>query len=277
MRKTLNVFWSASSRLINDGGLANASNIALSLLLSLFPFLMLVAALVRLYGDPVLADQVVDILLGHWPADSAKPIKDTVETLLSQPAGEFFSFGTLVVLFLATNGLESARDGLNRAYKVEETRNFLWRRLQGALFILAGALGLIVSAFLLVGTPLVWGFLASRFDWLIPFSQSVTLAQYGLAVFILVAVLFGFHRYLPNIRVPVRQTIWGICVTIIGILLGSKLFGLYLLHIANYTALYAGLAGMMIAIVYLYFLSMLLLFGAEFNATLIEARQKKQL
>ncbi len=274
MNRVLRAFWQAIVKLNNDGGLAIASNVALSLLLSLFPFLMLVASLVRLYGDPALADEVVELVIGHWPGDSAQPIARTVETLLSQSPGEFFSFGTLVALILASNGVENARDGLNRAYKVHETRSFFWRRLQGALFVLVGALGLILAAFILVGTPLVWKFFDQRLPWLEEFFGVATMAQYGLAVLLLGIILFCFHRFLPDVRHRKRKRhiLWGIALTIAGILIGSRLFGLYLENIANYTALYAGLAGMMIAIVYLYCMSVLILFGAEFNTALAEER-----
>lgn len=270
VREVFKALWGAVQRLNDDGGLAIASNIALSLLLSLFPFLMLVAAIVRLYGDPALAEEVVNLLLGHWPADSAKPIADQVKILLSQNPSEFFSFSTLIVLILATNGVESARDGLNRAYKFTETRSFFWRRLQGALFVLVGAGGFIAVAFLLVAAPLLWDFLLTRLPILEPFQTSFTLFQNGLAFVILGIVLFCFHRYLPDGRQKLRHIIWGILVTIVSIFIGSALFGFYLESIANYTALYAGLAGMMVAIVYLYCLSVLILFGAELNTALLE-------
>ncbi|MEE9313653.1 MAG: YihY/virulence factor BrkB family protein [Rhizobiaceae bacterium] len=267
-------FWQAIVKLNDDGGLAVASNVALSLLLSLFPFFMLIASLLRLYGDPSLSDQVVELLLGHWPAGSAEPIARTVETLLSQPAGEFFSAGTIIALVLATNGVENARDGLNRAYKIKETRSFIWRRVQGAVFVLLGALGLIVAAFILVATPLVWAFLAAKIPFLMEYSFTVTIVQYGLAMIILSFVLYAFHRFLPNMKGQDRTIIWGLLLSIFGIIAGSKLFGIYLQNIANYTALYAGLAGMMIAIVYLYCLSVLILFGAEFNTALSEERER---
>ncbi|MEM8751256.1 MAG: YihY/virulence factor BrkB family protein [Pseudomonadota bacterium] len=266
--------WRAVIKLSYDGGLAIASNVALSLLLSLFPFLMLLAALVRLYGDPALATEAIDLVLGHWPADSAKPIEATIQTLLQQPPGEFFSVGTFVALLLATNGIENARDGLNRAYKVQETRSFFWRRLQGAIFVIVGALGLIGAAFILVATPLVWDFLNQRIEWLYRFQPIATGVQYSLAIAILGIVLYSFHRFLPDVRYSRRNIVWGIALTILGILVGSKLFGLYLQNIANYTALYAGLAGMMIAIVYLYCISVLILFGAEFNTALAELRKE---
>lgn len=270
------VFWRAAVKLVDDGGLANASNIALSLLLSLFPFLMFIAGLLRLYGEPALAPQVVDLILGHWPENSAAPIVQAVEKLLEEPPSEFFSFGTVLVLLLATNGVENARDGLNRAYKVTESRGFLWRRFQGVLFVLGGALGLIVSAIILVGTPLVWAFLIQRVPLIEPFGATISLVQYGLSIAILWFVIYAFHRLLPNIRVRSRTVIWGLVVTIIGIVIGSSLFGLYLENVANYTALYAGLSGMMIAIVYLYVLSVLILYGAEFNAALWDLQRSKK-
>ncbi|EFL90480.1 YihY/virulence factor BrkB family protein [Ahrensia sp. R2A130] len=260
--------WESIVKLVDDGGLAIASNVALSLLLSLFPFLMLVASLVRFYGNPELAEGVVDLVLGHWPGDAAAPITRTVETLLDQPAGEFFSFGTVIALILASNGVENARDGLNRAYKVKETRSFLWRRLQGAFFVVVGAVGFILSAFILVATPIVWDFAVSKFDFLEEFGLLVTAGKYSIAIVLLGLILFAFHRYLPDTRYRRRSIIWGILLTIGAILLGSYLFGIYLQNIANYTALYAGLAGMMVAIVYLYCMSVLMLFGAEFNFAL---------
>ena len=59
-------FYRATLKLIYDGGMAIASNVALSLLLSLFPFLMLIASLVRLYGDPSMAQQVVQLACLHF-------------------------------------------------------------------------------------------------------------------------------------------------------------------------------------------------------------------
>ena len=83
-------------------------------------------------------------------------------------------------------------------------------------------------------------------------------------------------QVLADMRGRKRSLRWGILLTLACIIVGSKLFGLYLQYIANYTALYAGLAGMMIAIVYLYGLSALLLYGAEFNTALAKARSESE-
>lgn len=268
--------WVASVKLVYDGGVVIASNVAMSLLLSIFPFLMLIASLMRYYGSPEVAQLVVELLLGHWPENSAKPIEEQINVLLAQSPSEFFSFSTIVVLALATNGIESLRDGLNRAYRVRETRSFLRRRAEAVVFVLVGAMGLIGTGFLLIAAPAFWSFLEARIDFLIPYRVAFQTGQYALAVFMLLAVLLAFHKLLPDMKGEKRNMRWGIALTVVGIFAGSKLFGFYLSTFANYTALYAGLAGMMVAIVYLYCLSVLLLFGAEFNTVFTEMRKTEK-
>ncbi len=275
MLEILSIFWNAINRLTNDGGLANAGNIALSLLLAIFPFMLLIATLANIWGDPKLLESVLQLVFNHWPAGSAKPIAEQVKVVLGQASGKLFSFTTLIALVLATNGVESARDGLNRAYKLIENRSFLYRRVQGSAFVLVGAIGLIVAAFILVGTPLVWAYLVTKFDTLKEFGLIVGLVQYGLAAGILILILFCFHYFLPAGKHRFGDMVWGIALTIAGIFIGSEVFAFYLQTFANYTALYAGLGGVMIAIVYLYCLAVLILFGAEFNASLGEYKKSK--
>ncbi len=269
------IFWKAIESLVYDGGLANAGNLALSLLLSLFPFMILLAAILNFWGEPELLAQILTLVFDHWPAGSAQPIAEQMKVVLEQARGQLLTIGNLIALVLATNGIESARDGLNRAYGFTETRNYLWRRVQGTGFIVGAVVALIVSAIILVGTPVAWQFLVTRLDWLAAFGFSVGLVQYGVAFFLLWFALFSFHYFLPDGGLKFGDVIWGILVSIAGIIIGSAGFAYYLKNFANYTNLYAGLAGVMIAIVYLYYLSVLILFGAEFNAALRKWRAGK--
>ena len=156
------IFWKAIESLIYDGGLANAGNLALSLLLSLFPFMILLAAILNFWGEPELLTQILTLVFDHWPAGSARPIAEQMKVVLNQAKGQLLTLGNLIALILATNGIESARDGLNRAYNFDETRNYIWRRIQGSGFILGAVVALIFAALILVGTPVVWQFLGFK-------------------------------------------------------------------------------------------------------------------
>ena len=274
----LRALWRAGVKLTFDGGLAIASNVALSLLLSLFPFLMLIASLVRFFGGADLTEDIVSIVLDHWPEGSADQITQAIERAIANDGSSFFSWTTIVALVLASNGVENARDGLNRAYKVPETRGFVWRRVQALIVVAIGAVGLIGTAITLIGIPLVWDYVQARFPFdLGPlYTTLFALAQYGGAAAILFVILWAFHRYLPDGERRSRRKTPGIVLTIVGVIVGSELFALYLGYNANYSALYAGLAGIMIAIFYLYIVATLLLYGAEFNTALDELRLERE-
>lgn len=274
MMRFVKILWHASNRLANDGGLANAGNIALSLLLSLFPFMILIAALADIWGEPEVLEQILILLFDHWPAGSAGAIAGQMKIVLSQAGGQLFTISNVVALVLATNGIESARDGLNRAYRFTESRNFLYRRLQGCFFVLVAAMALIVAAIILVATPVVWKFLIGQLPWLSEFGFAVSLIQFGMAFLLLWGALFAFHDFLPDGNHERGGVVWGVLLSIICIIVGSQVFAFYLKNFANYASLYAGLAGVMIAIVYLYFFSVVILLGAEFNAALKETRKE---
>lgn len=270
--------WRAGIKLSFDAGLVVASNVALSLLLSLFPFLMLVAGTIRYFGGAEMTEDVVGLVLDTWPKGSADAVSQAVRRAIANDGSSFFSLSTIVALILASNGVENARDGLNRAYRIPETRGFLWRRVQAVVVVVIGAFGLILAASVLVGLPLVFEFVRNRTDLLADprVNALVTLARYLAGGLVLFVILWAFHRYLPDGDRKVRRTWPGILVTIVGVILGSEAFALYLDYNANYTALYAGLASIMVSIFYLYIVSALLIYGAEFNQTLEEMRRERR-
>ncbi len=91
-------------------------------------------------------------------------------------------------------------------------------------------------------------------------------AAFGLLIF----VVFACHYWLPGHRRPV-SAIWpGILLTLVLWVVVAKLFSLYLKSFATYSATYAGLAGIMTALFFLYLMA--LIFGAEYNSV----REKSQ-
>ncbi len=60
-------------------------------------------------------------------------------------------------------------------------------------------------------------------------------------------------------------------------LVAAASFGFYLAEFpANYVTTYAGLASVMIALVFLYLTATIFLFGGEFNAAMTRARRARQ-
>ena len=115
----------------------------------------------------------------------------------------------------------------------------------------------------------MWAAALSQAPALSAFSGKVAIARYGIATIILLAALIIAHRVLPNVKLSLRQTAPGVILTFCAWMIFASAFGSYLSRFAlNYVATYAGLASVMIAIVFLYSLAAIFIFGAELNAAI---------
>src|SRR5450631_1314593 len=88
MRRAFPIAVDAFHRFLADDGWAIASYIALSILMALFPFLILVTAIAAYLGSSDLADEVANLLLDTWPKEVAEPIAREVHRVLTIPRGD---------------------------------------------------------------------------------------------------------------------------------------------------------------------------------------------
>jgi membrane protein len=258
-------------------GWAIASHIALSILLALFPFLILVTSLAAsLFGSTELANEVARLLLDTWPVEVATPIAREIRVVLTTTRRDLLTISVALAVFFASSGIESLRIGLNRAYDMHERRSWFLLRLESIVYVLIAAVALIAMAFLIVLGPLLFA-TASRFaPALLQFEWNITIARYAVATLIVVVALIVAHKWLPAGRRTLGEITPGILVTIALWLLGGMVFGRYLAEFPTvYVSYYAGLASVMIALVFLYLTASIFVFGGELNAAIARARRRR--
>ena len=105
-----------------DDGWAIASHIALSTLMALFPFLIVLTSLAGFFSSKELADQSVGLLLQVWPKQVADAISGEIHDVLTTTRGGILTIGAALAIYFASNGVEAVRVALNRAYSVVEPR-----------------------------------------------------------------------------------------------------------------------------------------------------------
>lgn len=252
----------------NDDGWAMASHVALSVLMAMFPFLIVVAAVAGLMDTEDLVAGVVALMFEAWPEGVAKPLSTEIQAVLNQPRRDLLTLGAFVTVILASNGVESLRTALNRAYRTTETRNVVYRRLQSILFVVVGALGLLALAFLIILAPLIWATLTRYVPAVSPYAPTFDLIRFSVAGLVLIVALFSAHIWLADGKRRMRDTWPGIVATLVLWLIGAQAFASYLAGFADYVSTYAGLASAMTALIFLYLASVVFILGAEFNAAL---------
>ena len=274
LRYVFDVGLDAFYTFLADDGWAIASHIALSTLMAMFPFLIVLTSLAGFFGSKELADQAVSLILQTWPQQVADTLSSQIHDVLTTTRGDALTIGLVLALYFASNGVEALRVALNRAYSVVEMRRWYWLRLESIGYTLVAAFTALAMSFLIVLGPLILE-AARRYIPLVVETNEhfLNLSRYGIAITALTVALFLLHAWLPAGRRSFLQIMPGIVFTFVASLVSGVVFGQYLARFANnYVTMYAGLASVVIALVFLYFIAAIFVFGGELNAAIIKSR-----
>lgn len=272
LRMLYKVVFDALWHFSEDDGWAMASHVALSALLAVFPFLIFGTALASFLGADQFAETAVHLIFDTWPETIAKPLSDQVVQVLTIPRGGLLTISVLAAAYFASNGVEALRVSLNRAYRVAETRPWYVTRLVSFGFVLGAVVVLAAISALLVAVPVALAFAERYFPLLENFLAIIANWRvYGTVLFLVVGLMV-FHLGLPDGRRRVIDVLPGVLLTLALWLIGALVFAYYIGTFANYAATYAGLASIMIVLVFLYMVGAIFIIGAEFNAALMKFR-----
>ncbi|MCI0466863.1 MAG: YihY/virulence factor BrkB family protein [Beijerinckiaceae bacterium] len=275
MPKSLRILQDAIERFSEDDGWAIASHIALSILMSLFPFLIFVTALAGFLGSKTLADEAVRIVFQTWPEQVAAPIAGEIHSVLTQARGGLLTIGVILSVYFSSSGVEAIRVALNRAYETRDSRPWWLLRLESIAYVFVGAITLLTLALLVVFAPLIWSGVLHYAPALEPLDRLITLSRLTIASFVVFAALVIAHKFLPAGNRALRDIAPGVFLTFSLWIAAGIAFGSYLAEFArNYVSTYAGLASVMIALVFLYMIASIFIFGGELNAAILRAKRK---
>ena len=172
-----------------DDGWAIASHIALSVLMSMFPFLILVTAIAGFVGSKDLADEVARLIIGAWPSEVSGGIANEIHKVLTTARGDILTIGAVFALYFASSGIESLRIGLNRAYGLSERRPWWLLRLESIGYVLVAAVGLLALAFLVVLGPLIFKTAARYAPWIEPLESHFDIARLAVSSVVIAVAL----------------------------------------------------------------------------------------
>jgi membrane protein len=256
-----------------DDGWAIASHIALSVLMSMFPFLILVTAIAGFISSENLAAEVARIIIEAWPRAVASQIAGDVRNVLTTARGGVLTIGAIFAIYFASSGVESLRIGLNRAYGLVDPRSWWLLRLVSIGDVLVAAVGLLALSFLVVLGPLVFRTALIYAPWLAEVESHFNIGRFVVASVLLISSLLILHMWLPSGQRRFAEVWPGIVATLAMWMTCGFVFGRYLSNFSyTYVTYYAGLASAMMALVFLYFIALIFIYGGELNAAIARLR-----
>lgn len=264
----MGLFFTVIAAVFRDDLLNYAAALAYYFLFSMFPLMLLIAALFSVARMKGLAHLIVAGLARTLPHPAAVLVQKELHQLLAGSHSGLFTLGTVLTLYSAAQGFAGLIAALDHAYEVQETRPY-WRveLLALGLTVTAGIWIVIALALLIFGRRLLF-FLAG------PGVVGTGLATVwplirwaAIAGFFILAIALLFH-VAPNLK----RSGWGLwpaalTTFIIWIAISIGL-AFYINNFGNFNAIYGGLGAVIVLMLWFYLLALALLIGAEMHSEL---------
>lgn len=268
MKRFWKAFAAAAKRFDNNDGWAHSSHIALSLLLALFPFCIFSLFLASQLSAGLNTEVLIEFVFGTWPDQIAEPIVREIGNVLAASGSQNLTFSALLAIFFASNGVDAIRTAITEAYRENDPRPFWKTRMLCVVFVVCGGLVLSVAGVVAVALPLYFQFVEVAAPNVYMRVFSIDGVRVTITVALLLFVLIAFHLWLPGVRRPLRSLMPGVLLTIVLWAVCAQGFAYYIKNFESYSVTYAGLSGLMAALVFMYLMAALFIFGAEFNGQL---------
>lgn len=271
--KILQNFWikttiGAVEGWIEDKALRLGAALAFFSMFSIAPLVLIVLSLAGLFFDPGVARTELQEELGRFisPEAAETMLKIAQEARLSGDSTGATIAGLIAFFFGASGVFGQLQDALNYIWSVEAKPEKSWLHLVKKRLLSFGMI-LVIGFLLLVSLALstLLSALTTVISWYLDFPEwSLTLLNMGIS-FAVITILFGLiFKIMPDAHIRWRDVAVGAIVTAALFVLGKFLLAWYLGR-DNTTSAYGAAGAFVLVLLWVYYSSLILFFGAEFT------------
>ena len=246
-------------------------------MLALFPALLALTSVLGLVGQ---ADEAIETVLQVMaplvdPSTLNEVIRPVLEGMASsQAAGFTFVIGLAGALWSASGYVGAFSRAMNRIYEISEGRPF-WKLRP--VMLLVTLIGVFLAATVLV-MLVVSGPVAESIGNVIGLGEQALfvwgIAKWPVLAFLVMCIVAMLYYATPNVQQPkFRWISVGAAVAIVIWVLASVAFAFYVGNFGSYDKTYGSLAGIIVALLWLWITNIALLFGAEVDSEMERGRE----
>lgn len=251
--------------------MALAAGLSYYFVMSLFPLLIVAAAVVAFLPVPNLFEHILGVMARVVPEDSMGLVRAIAGDVITPRRATFLSLGILGTLWTASSGFAAMIEALNVAYDVPETRP-IWRTRLLALGLSFLNGGLLVTALMvMIVGPRFGDWLAGKLGLSWMFAALWPVMRWMIAISFTVLAVEITYFLGPNVKQRFLRTLPGAIFAVAAWIGLSYLLGLYFQSFANFNATYGTLGGAVALMIWLYWSGFAILVGAEINSELLQA------
>lgn len=262
-------------RFQDDGVTEIGAQLAYYLTLAIFPFIIFFLSILQF--TPLADADILQKLLSPLPGDAKSLFYDIIKGIIDGGSVALLSFGAIGSIWSASNGIMALMKAVNRALDLDENRPYIKLKGLSILFTIGLFVVLIVAFGVLIFGEVIFKQIFVSYTWPTLVIWKIIKVLIPLVFMILVfTILYKFSPSIKeDIKIKFSESIPGAIFASVFWVILSVAFSFYVSNFANYSKTYGSLGGIIVFLLWLYMSSIVIVLGAEVNATLLSMKKKK--
>ena len=254
---------------LDDRGLKLSAALAYYTVFALAPLLMLVISLIGAFlGKDAIQNNIYPQIKSYVGSSAALQIQEMIKSVsLSGKTGVAIVTSIVTLIVGATSIFLEIQDSINLIWRVKAKPKKGWVKMLTNRLI---SFSMIISlGFLLLVSLIVNALVLALSTRITRYFPEVTIQLFNLInigiTFLVIAVLFGIiFKFLPDVKIAWRDVRTGAFFTSLLFMLGKYLIGIYI-QTTGTGSTYGAAGSLIVILVWIYYTSAILYFGAEFT------------
>ena len=254
---------------MEDRALTMSAALAYYTVFAMAPLLIVLISLASLfYGDDAINRKLFQEINGLVGNQAALQIQNIIRQISIQNDSTFAVILGVITLFIGTTGVFiEIQDSMNQIWRVKAKPKKGWKKM---LINRVLSFSMVISlGFLLIASLIINGLILALSDQLSQYFPDLTILVINIInvalTFIIISALFSvIFKFLPDVEISWKDVRIGAFFTVTLFIVGKFLIGIYIERVGPGSA-YGAAGSIIVILVWVYYTSAILYFGAEFT------------
>ncbi|MBC1503150.1 YihY/virulence factor BrkB family protein [Listeria booriae] len=253
---------------------SHAAQLTFYILLSILPMMLVFGNLIPLF--PIPKEEIYNTLQTFMPPEVYDILHPVIESMLTNASGTAISLGLITAIWSASKCFSALQEVLNIVYQAPDRKNFIVTRIMSFLMMLVIIVVLGAVVFVFAFGEQIVTFLQDQFDLKLDALANLGAAKWFITPIFLFILFLIIYWLVPNVKWKIRKSVIGALFATIGWLAATELLSAYVSFQGDKILGFGSLSIMIVIMLWLYFVSIILLLGAFINV-IIDAYKQQHL
>lgn len=264
IKATIRLIGILSRKIRDDHVAAYSAQAAFFIIISFFPFIMLLLSIVRFF--PIEESAMLKLFTTVFPSAVNSLMVSIIDQIYSTSSSStLISITAITTLWSAGKGFLAIMKGLNTVYGIEETRHYFLLRVIAAFYTLIFAIMLIMTMGLFVFGNKLYFWIERKLPVVRDTAFVIISLRTILGLISLIIFFLVIYVVIPNRKAKIMKALPGAMVCAAGWMGFSYAFSYYIDNFSNYASMYGSLTAIVLFMLWMYFCMYILFMGAECN------------